>query len=88
MREYSVPALADIPSSANLADVVRRRAAEQPDAVALRRKNGGGAWEDVTTAQFRDEGYALAAGLIAAGIDAGDRVAIMSHTRYEWTLID
>jgi long-chain acyl-CoA synthetase len=88
VREYSVPALADIPSTANLADVVRRRAAEQPDAVALRRKNRGGAWEDVTTAQFRDEVYALAAGLIAAGIGAGDRVAIMSHTRYEWTLID
>jgi long-chain acyl-CoA synthetase len=88
VREYSVPALADIPSTANLADVVRRRAGEQPDAVALRRKNRGGAWEDVTTAQFRDEVYALAAGLIAAGIGAGDRVAIMSHTRYEWTLID
>jgi long-chain acyl-CoA synthetase len=88
VREYSVPALADIPSTANLADVVRRRAAEQPDAVALRRKNRSGTWEDVTTAQFRDEVYALAAGLIAAGIDAGDRVAIMSHTRYEWTLID
>jgi long-chain acyl-CoA synthetase len=88
VREYSVPALADIPSTASLADVVRRRAAEQPDAVALRRKNGGGAWEDVTTTQFRDEVHALAAGLIGAGIGVGDRVAIMSHTRYEWTLID
>src|SRR5215469_9759262 len=69
--------------------MVRRRAAEQPTAVALRRKAPGGeTWEDVTTAQFRDEVYALAAGLIAAGVNPGDRVAIMSHTRYEWTLID
>ena len=38
--------------------------------------------------QFRDEVHALAKGFIAAGVEAGDRVALMSHTRYEWTLID
>jgi long-chain acyl-CoA synthetase len=32
--------------------------------------------------------HALAKGFIAAGVQAGDRVALMSHTRYEWTLID
>ena len=42
----------------------------------------------MTARQFRDEVTALAKGLIAAGIEAGDRVALMSHTRYEWTLID
>jgi long-chain acyl-CoA synthetase len=88
VREYSIPALADIPATANLADLVRRRAAEEPQAVALRRKNDAGTWEDVTTSQFRDEVYALAGGLIAAGIEAGDRVALMAHTSYEWTLID
>ncbi len=31
---------------------------------------------------------ALARGLIAAGIAAGDRVALMSRTRYEWTVLD
>jgi len=88
VREYSIPALAEIPASANLADVVTRRAAEQPRAVMLRRKAPGGDWEDVTASQFRDEVRALAKGLIAAGIGPGDRVAIMSHTRYEWTLFD
>ena len=88
MREYSIPALADIPATCTLADVVSRRAAEQPQATALRRKRADGTWEDVTTTQFRDEVSALAKGLIAAGIDAGDRVALMSHTRYEWTLVD
>ena len=88
MREYSIPALADIPANCNLADMVTRRAGEQPQAVALRRKGAGGRWEDVTTSQFRDEVSALAKGLIAAGIGIGDRVALMSHTRYEWTLID
>jgi long-chain acyl-CoA synthetase len=88
VREYSIPALADIPVGCNLADLVTRRAGEQPQAVALRRKGAGGRWEDVTTSQFRDEVAALAKGLIAAGIGAGDRVALMSHTRYEWTLVD
>ena len=88
MREYSIPALADIQATASLADMVTRRAAEQPRAVALRRKAAGGRWEDVTTSQFRDEVHALAKGLIAAGIGPGDRVALMSHTRYEWTLVD
>ncbi len=88
MREYSIPALAEIPASANAADVVRRRAAEQPSAVMLRRKTAGGTWSDVTAAQFNEEVRALAKGFIAAGVEAGDRIAIMSHTRYEWTLID
>jgi long-chain acyl-CoA synthetase len=88
VREYSVPALAGIPSTASLADMVRRRAAEQPRSVALRRKSADGSWEDVTTSQFRDEVYAVAAGLMAAGIQPGDRVALMSRTRYEWTLLD
>ncbi len=92
MREFSMPALAQIPATANLADVVFRRAAEQPQAVVLRRPAGAsgvsGAWSDVTASQFKDEVIAVAKGLVAAGIEAGDRIALMSHTRYEWTLID
>jgi long-chain acyl-CoA synthetase len=90
VREYSTPALVDIPASANAADVVFRRAEEEPEAVMLRRKadERPGGWLDVTTRQFRDEVVPLAKGIIAAGIQPGDRVALMSRTRYEWTLID
>jgi long-chain acyl-CoA synthetase len=93
VREFSMPALADIPADASLADVVFKRATEQPQAVVMRRATGeaggsGGGWADVTATAFRDEVVALAKGLVAAGIAAGDRVALMSHTRYEWTLID
>jgi long-chain acyl-CoA synthetase len=88
LREYSIPALAEIPTSANAADVVTRRAAEQPGAVMLRRKTTDGTWSDVTATQFAGEVHALAKGFIAAGVAAGMRVALMSHTRYEWTLID
>ena len=91
MREFSIPALAEIPATANLADAVFRRAAEQPQAAVIRRPSPAGSfqsWQDVTAAQFKDEVVAVAKGLVAAGIEAGDRVALMSHTRYEWTLID
>ncbi len=88
MREFSIPALAEIPATANLADAVFRRAAEQPQAVVIRRPDPEGGWRDVTANQFKDEVTAVAKGLVAAGIEAGDRVALMSHTRYEWTLID
>ena len=88
MREFGLPALVEIPAPATLTDTVFSRAQKQPDAVALRRRTGAGDWQDVTAAQFAAEVAALARGLLAAGIGPGDRVALMSRTRYEWTLID
>jgi long-chain acyl-CoA synthetase len=87
VREYSLPAMVEIPAATNLADVVFTRASKDPHAVVMRRRSGG-RWDDVTAGEFHDEVAALAKGLIAAGIEPGDRVALMSRTRYEWTLID
>jgi long-chain acyl-CoA synthetase len=90
MQEYSVPAVVEIAPSASLADVVFERADREPEAVIMRRQatGGGPPWPGVTAAQFCGEVTALAKGLIAAGIGAGDRVALLSRTRYEWTLAD
>ena len=90
MREYSSPAVAEISPAATLADVVFERAEREPRAVAIRRKDATAstAWQDVTTAELRTDVAALAKGLIAAGIGAGDRVALLSRTRYEWTVAD
>jgi long-chain acyl-CoA synthetase len=88
VHEFGVPALVEIPPSANLTDVVFRRAETEPDVVVLRRRSGAGDWQDVTAASFGAEVAALAGGLVAAGIGPGDRVALMSRTSYEWTLID
>jgi long-chain acyl-CoA synthetase len=87
VREYSVPVLVDVPASASLADTVFRRAEQEPGAVIMRRKSDAG-WPVVTASEFRDQVVAVAKGLIAAGIEHGDRVALMSRTRYEWTLVD
>src|SRR5579859_2338647 len=96
MREYTTPAAVDIPSSATLTDVVFERAGRSPAAVVMRSKGGtvlapaggGGPWHEVTARQFAGDVTALAKGLIAAGVEPGDRVALMSRTRYEWTAID
>jgi long-chain acyl-CoA synthetase len=87
VREFATPAVASIDDDATLVDPVWTNAERTPDAVQFHRQTGSG-WADVTCAQFRDEVEALARGLIAAGVQKGDRVGLMSRTRYEWTLID
>ncbi|MEV8628289.1 long-chain fatty acid--CoA ligase [Streptomyces sp. NPDC051079] len=88
MREFTVPPVEAAPQVGGLADAVFDHAERDPDRVALGRKDAEGVWRDVTAAAFRDEVLALAKGLIAHGVRFGDRVAIMSRTRYEWTLFD
>ncbi|MBM9507087.1 AMP-dependent synthetase/ligase [Actinacidiphila acididurans] len=88
MRQFTVPPLATSPQAGGLADAVYGNAQHSPDVVVLGRSDGQGGWLDVTAAQFRDEVLAVAKGLLAEGIRFGDRVAIMSRTRYEWTLFD
>lgn len=87
MREYSSPLTVDIPQTGNLTDDVVRNAQEAPDAVVFRRNTGDG-WTDVTAAEFLAQVQGVAKGLIASGIGVGDRVALISKTRYEWTLLD
>ncbi|MBT2409467.1 long-chain fatty acid--CoA ligase [Streptomyces sp. ISL-12] len=88
MREFTSPPSALPPPVGGLADAVFRNAREDPAYIALGRKDRAGRWRDVTSAEFRDEVLALAKGLLARGIRFGDRVAVMSRTRYEWTLFD
>ncbi|MEW9527900.1 long-chain fatty acid--CoA ligase [Microbispora sp. NPDC049125] len=91
MREFSVPVLVDVPPSANCTDVVFQRAVDEPDAVVIRHKDGdapGAPWAPITAAGFRNLVAGVAKGLIAAGVEPGDRVALMSRTRYEWTVAD
>ncbi|ATW48087.1 long-chain fatty acid--CoA ligase [Streptomyces peucetius subsp. caesius ATCC 27952] len=87
MREFSLPALYEVPTDGNLTDLIRRNAAQHPDVAVMGRKVAG-AWTDVTATQFLAEVRATAKGLIAAGIRPGDRVALMSRTRYEWVRLD
>ena len=87
VRDYSTPLSIEIPKTGNLTDDVVRNGTEHPDAIAFRRPRAG-EWTDVTAAEFLAEVRAVAKGLMAAGVRAGDRVALISRTRYEWTLVD
>ncbi|MFD4689991.1 AMP-dependent synthetase/ligase [Streptomyces sp. NPDC058463] len=80
--------MAAAPQVGGLADTVFDHAEDDPHRIALGRKDADGQWHDVSAAVFRDEVLALAKGLIAHGVRFGDRVALMSRTRYEWTLFD
>ncbi|MEU5314319.1 long-chain fatty acid--CoA ligase [Streptomyces sp. NPDC021562] len=88
MREFTNPPSASAPPVGGLADCVFEHARTDPQGTALGRKDELGQWRDVTSGEFRDEVLALAKGLLARGVRFGDRVAIMSRTRYEWTLFD
>ena len=87
MNEISVPALVPIASAGNLTNLVSERAWFEPERVMLSRALGDG-WQSVTAKEFESEVRATAKGLVAAGINIGDRVAIMARTRYEWTILD
>jgi long-chain acyl-CoA synthetase len=89
MREFSVAPVAAVDGRSNLTDPVWHNAEHDPHTVQFSRPLPGRAgWSDVTCAEFRDEVAGLARGLVAAGVGPGDRVCLLSRTRYEWTLID
>jgi long-chain acyl-CoA synthetase len=87
VQEFSTPAAVTIGPAAALTDALEQRAASSPDSVLFARKTDE-RWSDVTAKEFATEVRAVAAGLVASGVRAGDRVALMSRTRYEWTLCD
>ncbi|MEU3472366.1 long-chain fatty acid--CoA ligase [Rhodococcus sp. NPDC006774] len=87
MREFTVAAKYAIADTDSAVDTVFARARTSPDAVVFRRLSDG-QWIDVTAAEFERLVVGVARGLIAAGIAQGDRVALMSSTRFEWSVLD
>ena len=85
--EFSVAAIVPPPTSGSLVDDIVDNAQTAPQRVALS-VNRGGAWVGVTSQQFLDQVKAVAKGIVASGVEPGQRVAIMSRTRYDWTVAD
>ena len=87
MLEFSVPASFTVGDLDNVVGSVFAHERDDPDHVIIQRlKNGS--WADVTCAQVAAQVRSTALGLIAEGVAAGDRVAVLSATRYEWPIID
>ncbi|WP_329615569.1 AMP-dependent synthetase/ligase [Streptomyces brevispora] len=88
IQQVSVPAFAPPVRRGSLAEIPFDNAREAPADAVLSRKQPDGSWQDVTAAEFAGEVLAVAKGLIAEGLQGGDRIAIMARTTYEWTLLD
>ncbi|EAP98807.1 putative long chain fatty acid CoA ligase [Janibacter sp. HTCC2649] len=87
MHEKTTPALAPATTEGSLADLPLRHRSNTPDRHLFGVRDGA-VWRDITAKEFADQVDALAKGFIAAGVTPGSAVAIMSRTRYEWTLTD
>lgn len=87
MREYSGSALTEVDPQSNVSDHLITALARNPDRPQFRVREGGG-WRTVSLAEFMGQVRAAAKGLMASGVGLGDRVGLMSATRYEWTVLD
>lgn len=87
MNEITNPALVPAPTAGNLTNLIAERAWFEPERIIMSRPLGD-AWQSVTAKEAEEQIRETAKGLIAAGVQIGDRVAIMSRTRYEWTILD
>jgi len=87
MNEISIPPLVPAATAGTLTNLIAERAWFEPERVIMSRPLGDG-WQPVTAREVDEEIRATAKGLIASGVQIGDRVAIMARTRYEWTILD
>jgi long-chain acyl-CoA synthetase len=87
MNEISTPAIIETATAGNLTNLIAERAWFEPERITMSRPLGDG-WQPLTAREVEEEIRATAKGLVAAGIQIGDRVAIMARTRYEWTVLD
>jgi long-chain acyl-CoA synthetase len=87
MTEFFAPALEPAATAGNLTNLIAERAWFEPERIMVSRPLGDG-WQAVNARELEAEVRATAKGLIASGVEIGDRVAIMARTRYEWTILD
>ncbi|MHA7210721.1 AMP-dependent synthetase/ligase [Arthrobacter sp. MDT1-65] len=87
MREAITELLVDLPAASNTTDLLLRTHDADPGR-ALYALQSAGQWQDVSAAEFLQQVGSVAKGLMALGVRPGDAVAVMSKTRYEWTLAD
>ena len=87
MDVFELPPLVVSDPNTNITDLLVDRAIKTPNLPLFALENDKG-FTNVSASEFLSEVRALAKGLIASGIQPSQAVAIMSRTRYEWTLMD
>lgn len=88
VKQFTNPVKEPIDSDINLFDLLDNRAKRDPEGAMVEYKGDDGTWHPYSAQVFRDMVIDLAKGLIGLGVNKGDSVAIVSHTRWEWTALD
>ena len=87
MTNKTTPLMIEVPRNSNIDAILRERLKAEPNATYLE-VNKDGQWTPMSISDFNQAVVTAAKGLVALGVQPGDRVGIMSRTRYEWTLLD
>lgn len=88
VKQFTNPVKEPIDSDINLFDLLDNRAKRDPEGAMIEYKGDDGTWHPYSAQVFRDMVIDLAKGLIGLGVNKGDSVAIVSHTRWEWTALN
>ena len=88
MQEIFIEKGATVPADLSTPSLLLERLEASPQGALFARQSAPGRWEDVSTQEFYDDVVAIAKGLVAQGINPGDKIMIMAPTQYEWTLLD
>lgn len=88
VKQFTNPVKEPIDSDINLFDLLDNRAKRDPEGAMIEYKGDDGTWQPYSAQVFRDMVIDRAKGLIGLGVNKGDSVAIVSHTRWEWTALD
>ena len=88
MQQFDTPLAVQENPDANITDLLIERVQTSPDEPLFALPQADGTWSDVSSSEFLEQVRALAKGLVAAGIEPGDKIGLICRTRYEWTLLD
>ncbi|HEX2783764.1 MAG TPA: long-chain fatty acid--CoA ligase, partial [Ilumatobacteraceae bacterium] len=87
MKAVTGPPLASLPHDAHLLRPLLDRFENEPSSVVASYRDGE-QFTDVTVKDLFETVRRVAKGFVASGVAPGDRVALMSHTRLDWIILD
>jgi long-chain acyl-CoA synthetase len=88
LKVFEVPPMVQSDLKTNITDLLIDRVKKDPKLPLMAKQTEPNVWTNVSAADYLEEVKSLAKGFIAAGIEPGQRVGLMSKTRYEWALCD